>query len=127
MEHKSQEYGGEDQHPLNSTTGGSLSEIWELLGGPQLQSLEIRNEGSVEGSPQEALSTEHLDGLSMAAPNLQSLTLQFERGNNTWPEAELAVIARQFPALESLTLYVELASECRQQIYYPLPGRFTAR
>ena len=93
----------------------SLYDVWDHIGGPQLESLEFRNEDGVDGSSWDILSVDHLRALSAAIPNLRNLTLDLKRSNNSWPEAELGSIAREFPALEVLNLYLELASECRQQ------------
>ncbi|KAH8176408.1 hypothetical protein LIA77_04826 [Sarocladium implicatum] len=107
---------GTDAEVLGESREALLDNIWEHVGGPQLESFEFRDDDGVDGEgPGEILSSHHLRTLAAAAPGIRSLTLDMKRGNYTWPETELELIARELPALESLTLNLELASHCRQQ------------
>ncbi|KAH9225951.1 hypothetical protein K456DRAFT_1766598 [Colletotrichum gloeosporioides 23] len=62
----------------------------------------------------EVLTAEELASLGDLAPNLQELTIDLNR-NGTWPVEELQSVAKHYPRLKRLTIYLELASEQRRQ------------
>ncbi len=65
--------------------------------------------------PRPMLSLEQLRRLISYAPELQSLVIDMGRDDD-WPWEHLQIIAVEMPKLTDLTLYLDLASECRRQI-----------
>lgn len=94
----------------------TLREIWLRHGGPQLESLEFRGAESASRHGREVLTVSQLRAVAAAGSNLRKLTIDLDRNEDTWPEKKLKVLATEFPALQSLTLYLELASNCRQEL-----------
>jgi hypothetical protein len=65
--------------------------------------------------PRATLSVEHLRQLSNLAPNLESLAIYLDR-NNSWPWDRLQILASELPSLTNLTVYLDIASDCRRQM-----------
>lgn len=105
----------------------ALTEIWLRHGGPQLESLEFRGMETAHRTSREALPVSQLQTIAAAAPNLRSLTIDLDHGDGAWPEDSLRVLATEFSALESLTLFLELSSDCgrksERDAYYYLSDR----
>ncbi|KAK1997671.1 hypothetical protein LX36DRAFT_61411 [Colletotrichum falcatum] len=53
--------------------------------------------------------------LGRMAPNLERLTLDVNR-NGTWPLEHLEALATSFPNVVNVTIFLEIASECRRQL-----------
>ncbi|KAK7443668.1 hypothetical protein CaCOL14_012317 [Colletotrichum acutatum] len=103
-------------HSLSWLDAGQNQSIAPILDhhGRSLTHLEWRTPESLE-SKRPALPREVLRDLRNLAPNLQSLTIDLNR-NGTWPWEDLRALALGLPAgLTNLTLYLEIASECRRQ------------
>ncbi|KAK1625119.1 hypothetical protein BDP81DRAFT_397896 [Colletotrichum phormii] len=82
--------------------------------GRSLTHLEWRTPESLE-SKRPVLPKEVLRDIRNLAPNLQALTIDLNR-NGTWPWEDLRAISSGLPsAVTNLTLYLEVASECRRQ------------
>jgi hypothetical protein len=90
----------------------ALTEIWLRHGGPQLESLEFRGMETAHRTSREALPVSQLQTIAAAAPNLRSLTIDLDHDDGSWPEDSLRVLATEFSALESLTVFLELSSDC---------------
>ncbi|KAK8108346.1 uncharacterized protein PG998_010359 [Apiospora kogelbergensis] len=83
--------------------------------GKTLKSLQWHNlEGLSARRP--VISEFELQRLHATAPNLQSLTLDLNRHDEDWPWESLKALRQGLPqSLEHLTIYFEMASECRRQ------------
>ncbi|KAI3558489.1 hypothetical protein CABS03_08555 [Colletotrichum abscissum] len=103
-------------HSLSWLDAGQDQSIIPILErhGRSLTHLEWRTPESLE-SKRPALPSEVMRDLRNLAPNLQSLTIDLNR-NGTWPWEDLRALSLGLPAgLTNLTLYLEIASECRRQ------------
>jgi hypothetical protein len=91
------------------------SSLAEVLShhGQSLTTLEWRTpEMDVETRP--VMSPPEIRELARLAPNLNTLNIDLNR-NGTWPYEELGAISSSMLKLRRLTLYLEVASECRRQ------------
>ncbi|KAI3528354.1 hypothetical protein CSPX01_16276 [Colletotrichum filicis] len=103
-------------HSLSWLDAGQDQSIIPILErhGRSLTHLEWRTPESLE-SKRPALPSEVMRDLHNLAPNLQSLAIDLNR-NGTWPWEDLRALSLGLPAgLTNLTLYLEIASECRRQ------------
>ncbi|KAK1706332.1 hypothetical protein BDP67DRAFT_582500 [Colletotrichum lupini] len=103
-------------HSLSWLDAGQDQSIIPILErhGRSLTHLEWRTPESLE-SKRPALPSKVMRDLRNLAPNLQSLTIDLNR-NGTWPWEDLRALSLGLPAgLTNLTLYLEIASECRRQ------------
>lgn len=105
----------------------TLREIWLRHGGLQLEDLEFRGVESTYRDSREVLPVSHLRAIAASAPNIRRLAIDLDRDDGIWPEEELTVLATEFPALESLTLYVEMSSECSQQVDQFMNSQYTTQ
>ncbi|SPO07024.1 uncharacterized protein DNG_09718 [Cephalotrichum gorgonifer] len=106
----------------SNQTGDSLVDILQHHS-TSLESLEWRTPETL-ARVREALSPDQIRSVAAAVPSLKHLTLDLNR-NGTWPFAELEAIVTSFPRLTNLTVYLEMASECRRQAppdYQPQRG-----
>ncbi|GJC88909.1 hypothetical protein ColLi_11747 [Colletotrichum liriopes] len=62
-----------------------------------------------------AMTPEQIAELGRMVPNLERLTLDINR-NGTWPMEHLEALATNFPNVSHLTIFFEIASECRRQL-----------
>ncbi|OLN97100.1 hypothetical protein CCHL11_02187 [Colletotrichum chlorophyti] len=109
--------------PENSLT--HLSWIFSNLTGTDVLPIIRRHAQSLtsfewrtEESPyrqRNALTAEAITELGRMAPNLKKLTLDLNQ-NGTWPMEQLEALGTNFPKLTNVTIFFELASECRRQI-----------
>ncbi|GJC99486.1 hypothetical protein ColKHC_08312 [Colletotrichum higginsianum] len=61
------------------------------------------------------MSPEQIAELGRMAPNLETLTLDVNR-NGTWPMEHLEALATSLPKVATVTVFFEIASECRRQM-----------
>ncbi|KAJ9138196.1 hypothetical protein NKR23_g8623 [Pleurostoma richardsiae] len=78
-----------------------------------LTRLERRTPDSMAGLGPE-LTPEELHSLGTKAPHLRDLTIDVHR-NGTWPWDHLRAISASLYSVTNLTIYLEMASKCRQQ------------
>ncbi|WQF89787.1 hypothetical protein CDEST_14801 [Colletotrichum destructivum] len=83
--------------------------------GARLAELEWRTPESLE-RVRPAIPTATLARLAELAPRLESLAIDVNRNGTTWPWDEFRALARGAPGtLRTVSLYLEMASECRRQ------------
>ncbi|OHE93835.1 hypothetical protein CORC01_10856 [Colletotrichum orchidophilum] len=79
-----------------------------------LKSLEWREAES--GIRQRRVMTaEEISELGRMAPNLEKITLDINR-NGTWPMEHFDALVTEFPKVTNVTIFLEIASECRRQL-----------
>ncbi|KAH8894348.1 hypothetical protein GQ53DRAFT_745054 [Thozetella sp. PMI_491] len=76
--------------------------------------------------PRPMLSLEQLQQVTSNAPKLQSLVIDMSR-NGTWPWEHFETIAASLLDLKNLTLYLDLASECRHHWHFEYDIRARCR
>ncbi|KAK6218337.1 hypothetical protein QIS74_06217 [Colletotrichum tabaci] len=83
--------------------------------GARLAEFEWRTHESLERA-RPAIPTATLARLAELAPRLESLAIDVNRNGTTWPWDEFRALARGAPGtLRTVSLYLEVASECRRQ------------
>ncbi|KAK3942802.1 hypothetical protein QBC46DRAFT_378878, partial [Diplogelasinospora grovesii] len=82
--------------------------------GRSLESLHVHVEEQLSTVPRPTVSAQELVMIGMWVPSLKSLTIDLTRNESAWPWVELRILGR-LPKLKELTIYFQLASECRRQ------------
>ncbi|KAH8817322.1 hypothetical protein F5884DRAFT_779058 [Xylogone sp. PMI_703] len=100
------------EHVSWINSGESIDPIVERHGA-SLTKLEWRSRETMSGiGPM--ISIEGLRDLGTRAPGLKDLTIDIKR-NGTWPWNYMRSLSTTLPSLTDLTVYLEIASECRRQ------------
>ncbi|GKT40255.1 uncharacterized protein ColSpa_00436 [Colletotrichum spaethianum] len=79
-----------------------------------LKRLEWR-EAESEYRQRKTMTPRQIAELGRMAPNLEKITFDINR-NGTWPMEHLEALATNFPKVLNVTIFFEIASECRRQL-----------